>query len=138
MKVRKTKILLTAIGMSSMLMSNMPVEASEGLVSGYEEEIMPQYVKSFDVQTTLSISGGKAKCIGRVSGKTGDKCSLTTTLQKNSGSGWTNVKTWKSSGVKNCSTSGSVSVTKGVKYRLKAVGKSGTESETKYSATKSY
>lgn len=138
MKVQRAKVLLAAIGLSSMLMYNIPVEASGGIEWEYGEGIMPQYETSFDVQASLYFSGGEAKCIGKVNGKSGVKCSITATLQKKINSGWTNIKTWKSSGIKSCSVNGRISVPKGAKYRLKVVGKSGTESDTRYSATKSY
>ena len=138
MRVQRAKVLLAAIGLSGILMYNMPVEASERLMYEYGEGIMPQYEKSFDVQATLNFSGGKAKCLGKVIGKDGIKYSVTVTLQKKTSSGWTNIKTWKGSGQKGCSTSGSEPVSKGSKYRVKVVGKSGTESATSYSDMKSY
>lgn len=138
MKVQRAKVLLAAIGLSSMLMYSIPVEASGGIECEYEEGIMPQYVSSFHVEASLSFSGGEAKCIGKVIGKSGVKYKVIATLQKKTSSGWTNIKTWENSGQKSCSTGGSKSVSKGVKYRLKVVGKSGTESAIKYSATKSY
>ena len=138
MKVQSVKVLLAAIGLSSMLIYSIPVEASEGIVREYGEEIMPLYENSFKVRVTLVFSGGKAKCYGKVEGRAGKECSVTTTLQKKTSAGWTNIKTWKSSGQEECSAGGSATASKGVNYRVKVVGKSGTESDTRYSATKSY
>ncbi len=138
MKVKRGKILLVALGLCCTLIFGMPVQASEENVGDYGE-ITPMYVNIKSVAPIITISGGKAACTGKISVTSGKSCSIAITLQKKSGGSWINVKKWGAvTGTTSCSVSGSYSVSKGSTYRVKAVGKCGTESHTQYSSTKSY
>lgn len=138
MKTKRIKFLLAAIGMGVVLSTGTQVQASEPEEDGYEEQISPQYINIRKVDAFLNISGGTAECKGVISATSGKTCSVTVSLQKKSGGSWVKVKSWTGSGTGSCSAKGSCSVSKGVTYRVKAVGKCGAESSTKYSATKSY
>jgi hypothetical protein len=137
MRNKKSKALLTILGVSCTLLFAMPVHASDE-TSRYDEEISVQYVSLESVSSSLSISSGKATCKGVVIGASGKTCSVQVTLQKKSGSSWLNVKTWSATGSTACTASGAYAISKGTSYRVKVIGKCGSESDTKYSAVKSY
>lgn len=88
----------------------------------------------------LTISDGKATASSTIIGLVGKttKTTITLYLQQYKGGKWVNVDNWKNSGTVTCSISKSKSVSKGYKYRTKAVCKAyiGTKSETvtKYSS----
>lgn len=138
MITQKGKVLLVILGMCCMLAIGMPVEAREETDIIYDEGITVQYVNISNVIPSFSISGGNAKCSGTIVATYGKSCSVTTTLQRKSGSSWLNVRSWSSSGITTCSTGGTSSVSEGVSYRVKVTGTCGSESSTQYSATKSY
>lgn len=89
----------------------------------------------------LTISDGKAKASATIIGLVGKttKTTITLYLQQYKGGKWINVDSWKNSGAVTCSITKSKSVTKGSKYRAKAVYKAyiGTnvETVTKYSSS---
>lgn len=92
-----------------------------------------------------SISGGTAAASAKITGKVGKttKTSVHMYLQQYKGGKWTNVADWASSGnTVSRSISKTKSVTKGYKYRTKAVcyayAGSSSEKVTKYSKTVSY
>lgn len=94
---------------------------------------------------TLSISGGKAECSGKIRGIIGKttKTSIHLYLQKYTDGTWKNVDDWTSSGdTVNRTLTKTKSVSKGYKYRTKAVCRAyiGSKSEkvTKYSSAVSY
>lgn len=138
MKVRRTKILLVAMTMSSVLMSGMPVRAYENnakLDSGIEL----QYVNLEEGSAELSIAGGNANCRTYAACKKAKSISITMTLQKASGGTWTKIATW--TGSKNATSykfeKTKINISKG-KYRVKAIIKCGSDSKTTYSSSKSY
>lgn len=137
-KMKKCKILLTILGLSCVLALKMPMQVNAKTVDDQNQEISIQNVNLESVIPSLSISSGTANCKGTVRSKNGVKCNATITLQKKSNGSWVNVKTWTNSGTGSCTVKGSNAVTKGISYRVKAIGKCGTESITKYSSTKSY
>ena len=140
MKTRKT--LLAVLAMCFVLAFGMSVNASEGVNSSRDgdADVVVQSVNIDQVTAGLSIStNGVATCTGKVIAKIGKSCSITITLQKKSDSSWTNVKTWNTiSGTTKCSITEKYTVSKGVSYRVKAVGKSGSETSTYYSDARNY
>ena len=106
--------------------------------------ITPQYTYINSASSLLTISDGTATIKGSVQ-KTpsGKNISLTCTLQKKSGSTWTNVKSWSDSSTTDPSVyiSEKYTVSKG-EYRVKTnysvSGTNGTESGTVYSKTVEY
>lgn len=94
----------------------------------------------------LKISDGKATASSTITGIVGKttKTTITLYLQQYKGEKWVNVntETWKNSGSVTCSITKSKSVSKGYKYRTKAVCKAyvgnKVESITKYSNSVTY
>lgn len=111
-------------------------------------DIQPFYISTGNITATLSIdSNGNAACSGQVTAmSSSSKTSITVKLVKKSGSTWSEVKKWTSSGsgITGASAGGSVKVAKGYTYRVEVTGKvynsSGTllETTTKNSAEKAY
>lgn len=93
---------------------------------------------------TITIADGKAKASATILGLVGKttKTTITLYLQQYKGGEWVNVDSWKNSGTVTCSITKSKSITKGCKYRTKAVCKAyiGSKSEkvTKYSGSVSF
>lgn len=95
---------------------------------------------------TLTITDGKAKASATILGLVGKttKTTITLYLQQYKNGKWVNVnsETWKSSGTVTCTITKSKNVSKGYKYRTKAVCKayigSKAETVTKYSSNVSF
>jgi hypothetical protein len=111
-----------------------------------ELEITPRYVNASVFAVSLSInSSGKAMSYAYASAATySNSVYLTITLQRYTSSGWTNVKSWSTSGTREAELDKSYYVTSGYSYRTKAVAtlytSSGSyvEQITAYSKTVSY
>lgn len=93
----------------------------------------------------LAISSGTATVTAKITGKVGTttKTSINLYLQQYKDGAWTSIESWSSSGsTVNRSISKTKSVTKGYKYRTKAVCRayagSDVEKITKYSSAVSY
>ena len=92
----------------------------------------------------LTISDGKATASATILGIVGKttKTTITLYLQQYKGGKWVNVGNWENSGTVTCSITKKKSVSKGYKYRAKAVCKAyvGSKAEpiTKYSSKVSY
>ena len=92
----------------------------------------------------LTISDGKATASATILGVVGKttKTTITLYLQQYKGGKWVNVDSWKNSGTVTCSITKKKSVSKGYKYRTRAVCKayvgSKVESITKRSSSVSY
>lgn len=109
-----------------------------GTESGNFDIIEPCYVGIDDVYTRMSISGGKATCVGVVTTESKHTVSCTLTLQRKKSGSWIDVQSWSSKG----NISQSSSVTSGKTYRAKFHGvvknSKGTkvDSFTKYTGSK--
>ena len=118
--------------------------AFAAIASPPDVEINAENYRSASAQ--LAITDGKAKASATIIGLVGKttKTTITLYLQQYKDGKWVNVNTvdWKNSGTVTCSITKSKSVSKGYKYRTKAVCKAyiGSKSETvtKYSSTVSF
>ena len=138
MKMKKCKVLMAFLSLSCVLALKIPIQVNAKVDSNQNGEISVQYLQLESVLPSLSITNGTATCKGTVRSKNGTKCSATITLQKKSNGSWVNVISWTGSGIGSCTVKGSKTVSKGISYRVKIIGKCGTESSTKYSIVKSY
>lgn len=59
-----------------------------------EEPIIPAYVGTNSVSAGLQIDDGTAECYYSINLKSGYKASLTASLQRFNGNGWTTIKSW--------------------------------------------
>lgn len=143
---------LVVIGCSVSLFSVVPAQATQGVphnTAGFkyvleERQVdMLRYVGLVEFSANLDInSNGYASCVADIRADLGYTCDATLELQKKSGSSWSKVKTWSSSGRVNSFDEGRY-VVKG-SYRLKASARvfdpSGNcvEDRTTYSTTVTY
>lgn len=108
--------------------------------------IMPRYAYVSTINSSLSISSGTARAVGKVATDQNMKTSIIVRLQREYSSGkWTTISTWTSSNESGASEAGGTkTLTSGYNYRVYVTGKvydsAGTVIETvdKYSTTKTY
>lgn len=134
--MQKKTILLVGIGIISLFMPNISVEANEN-INGEEAEIRPYYVNVRSITCSLDISDGVATCKGSMSIQNATTGTITIELQQKKDNSWIKIKSWTDSGSSLCSVTKKCEVSKG-SYRLKLSYKCGADSGTKYSMIKSY
>lgn len=135
-------ILLSVVFLLALMVALLTVTAS----ASCESEIKPCNVDIGALTASLNIdSNGKTSCGSFVRARTStNKVYLTMTLQRSSGSGWENVKTWSTSGTYSAALAEEKYVVSGYTYRVKvtasAYTSSGTfvEQLTIYSGERSY
>ena len=85
------------------------------------EMVSPMYITIGDINATLTIQSGQATCKGIVTlNSTSYGADITVTLQKQNGNNWAYVSSWSDSGSVLVSANGSVSVSTGYTYRVRA------------------
>lgn len=90
---------------------------------GVAENIRPFYQHTAYANTTLTLKGKVATCVGTFKAKDANSIiDLTVFLRKESGGRWINVKSWSTKGVKNAMLTRSVTLSSSGKYRVVARG----------------
>ncbi len=85
------------------------------------EMVSPMYITIGDINATLTVQSGQANCGGTVSlNSISYGADITVTLQKKNGNNWAYVSSWSDSGSVLVSANGSVSVSTGYTYRVRA------------------
>ena len=85
------------------------------------EMVSPMYITIGDINATLTVQSGQANCGGTVSlNSISYGADITVTLQKKNGDNWAYVSSWSDSGSVLVSANGSVSVSTGYTYRVRA------------------
>ena len=85
------------------------------------EMASPMYIGIGDINATLTVQSGQANCGGTVSlNSISYGADITVTLQKKNGNNWAYVSSWSDSGSVLVSANGSVSVSTGYTYRVRA------------------
>ena len=85
------------------------------------EMVSPMYITIGDINATLTVHSGQANCGGTVSlNSISYGADITVTLQKKNGNNWAYVSSWSDSGSVLVSANGSVSVSTGYTYRVRA------------------
>lgn len=136
--MRKKAILLLLV---CLMLAVRSISAFAAIESSPDVEINAENYRA--ASATLTITDSKAKASATIIGLSGKttKTTITLYLQQYKGGKWVNVntETWKNSGTVTCTITKSKSVSKGYKYRTKAVCKayigSKAETVTKYSSS---
>ena len=85
------------------------------------EMVSPMYITIGDINATLTVQSGQANCGETVSlNSISYGADITVTLQKKNGNNWAYVSSWSDSGSVLVSANGSVSVSTGYTYRVRA------------------
>lgn len=85
------------------------------------EMVSPMYITIGDINAILTDQSGQANCGGTVSlNSISYGADITVTLQKKNGNNWAYVSSWSDSGSVLVSANGSVSVSTGYTYRVRA------------------
>ena len=85
------------------------------------EMVSPMYITIGDINATLTVQSGQANRGGTVSlNSISYGADITVTLQKKNGNNWAYVSSWSDSGSVLVSANGSVSVSTGYTYRVRA------------------
>ena len=134
---RMISLLLSAV---LLLMSCSAI--AEELDAPASDPEAPAYQAIAQFMASLSISGGNAKCIGRVTMKAGHTGTLTVTLQQKQGSTWVNVTSWSGTvptgSIKKVEGNYSLSTSGTYRVRANFVSSDGNEDEDTYSRTATY
>ena len=92
-----------------------------GAVNMNRQGVQPYYVNLTKLSPDIDISGGTAacECTAR-SNASSDSIYLSMSLQRHSDGGWTNVKSWATTGAGSASLYKTTDVSSGYYYRVKA------------------
>ena len=128
--MKKTLFLLTFLfAMVTVVMNTNDVYAYSE--TSNEEDIMPMYVTIQNTSTSLTSTDSGVCCKASKITKAKTDIKITMRLQKQSGTSWSTVKIWTSSGssVTSLILTKNYTVTSGT-YRVKATMEAGSESQT--------
>lgn len=133
--VMKKKIMIPIMLMT--LICGIPAEASDVTEKVSTGVMVPCYENISNAKISIEITGNNATCYATVASRSVQDIKITLTLQKKSGTSWTNITSWTTSknDAKACSLTKTKSISTGT-YRTKAILKCGNETITKYSGTK--
>lgn len=138
--MRRIRIAITSICLIMLL----SVTTAFGAIAS-TPDIQPMAANYMAASASISLSGNTAKVTGTITGKIGQttKTSINLYLQQYRNGSWVTIDNWTSAGnTESRSLSKSKTVTKGYKYRAKAVCTayvgSDKETVTKYSKSISY
>ena len=86
-------------------------------------DVQPRYTEINAVSADLEINAlGIASCSGQVTAKHLNSVEVIVRLQKYTGTSWTTLKTWTSTGTATAYASGKYAVNSGYKYRVSVTG----------------
>ena len=135
MIVMQNKVVAIFLMALMLLFCSLPVFALDEQVK--EDPFVPEvrYSTIDSASASLSVSGTTATCYARLTAKRSVSLKIKMTLQKKSGSTWSNVQSWTGSKTGTSLTmTKTTAVSSGVSYRLKVTFTAGSEmvSQTVY------
>lgn len=128
MKVSMKRLLSVVLTGLMLVVCTLPVFAADEQESA--EPIVPptRYTVIRSKSASVSVSGTTASCYAKLTSQSSATLTIKMTLQKKSGSTWSNVQSWTASKTGTSLTmSKTKSVTSGGTYRLKVVFTAGSE-----------
>lgn len=129
MKVSMKRLLSVVLTGLMLVVCALPVFAADEQESA--EPIVPptRYTVIRSKSASISVSGTTASCNAKLTAQSSATLTIKMTLQKKSGSTWSNVQSWTASKTGTLLTlSKTKSVTSGGTYRLKVTFSAGSES----------